>query len=128
MFQKLKFLINQPKHAIKALEINKSQEMKLKLTKLQNETYCKNNKQLICLVEQACGFGCQLQWFIVCSIRAYYSNRSLIFKDNDFSYDVHSSPYKKLYNSNVNRLSNSINIMKGCSEDPDSFQLGLIEV
>jgi len=73
----------------------------LNLNKLQNPASCNDTKKLVCYVDQTCGFTCQIHFMLVCFIRGYYANRTIIFQDLD---PMNPSNTIKL-NPNTNRFS-----------------------
>ncbi len=81
--EKIKYVLikKYPDHE-KQLELI-SKNLSSKLNHLQNPQNCNHTKKLVCVVEQTCGFACQLHFLLVCFIRGYYSNRTVIFKDLD---------------------------------------------
>ena len=87
-----------------------SRNLFLKLNHLQNPSNCNDTKKLVCVVEQTCGFGCQLHFLLVCFIRGYYSNRTVIFKDLDpktFRIQENANVNMSIpIDSNTNRFSN----------------------
>ena len=46
---------------------------------------CSDAKKLVCLIEQNCGYLCQLYSVNVCYIAASYQNRTVILKYLDYS-------------------------------------------
>lgn len=47
---------------------------------LQNPNNCTNSKKILCNINKACGFGCQIHHLILCFITAYSTNRVLILE------------------------------------------------
>lgn len=84
----------------------KSNEIKLKINRLKNERNCNHTRSLICVVQQSCGYLCQLHFLTVCFIQAYYSDRTVIFKDLDPKTTVRHSSHIK-FGPHINRFEQS---------------------
>jgi glycoprotein 6-alpha-L-fucosyltransferase len=54
---------------------------------MQNPNDCSNARTLICDLNKACGFGCQMHHVMYCFIEAYFQNRTMILESNDWRYD-----------------------------------------
>lgn len=62
----------------------KSIEIKTKVMSLQFVQDCSDVKKLVCLIEQNCGYLCQLYSVNVCYIAASYQNRTVTLKYLDY--------------------------------------------
>lgn len=92
----------------------KSNEIFKKIKNLNNN--CNNVGSLICHVNQYCGYLCQLHFYIICHIQAYYTNRSVIFRDLDPKVDRDIGSHIKLI-PDINRFKDSFSLHETCSFD-----------
>ena len=63
-----------------------SNEVRQRLHKLQNPDDCKKARRLVCTLNKACGYGCQVHHVIYCMIMAYSSNRTMVINSRGWSY------------------------------------------
>ena len=54
---------------------------------LQNPTDCENAKKLVCNLNKACGYGCQLHHLTYCFMVAFGTQRTLIIESNGWRYN-----------------------------------------
>lgn len=91
----------------------KSNEIKQNINRLKNVKDCDQARKLICVVKQSCGYLCQLHFLTVCFIQAYYTNRTVIFKDLDPKTTYkHDSLIK--FSTNINRFEQSYEAFSHC--------------
>ncbi|XP_065052140.1 alpha-(1,6)-fucosyltransferase-like isoform X3 [Rhopilema esculentum] len=63
-----------------------SNEVRQRLNKLQNPDDCKKARRLVCTLNKACGYGCQVHHIIYCMIMAYSSNRTMVINSRGWRY------------------------------------------
>ena len=63
-----------------------SNEVRQRLHKLQNPDDCKKARRLVCTLNKACGYGCQVHHVIYCMIMAYSSNRTMVINSRGWRY------------------------------------------
>lgn len=64
-----------------------SAKIKQKFHKLQNPVDCLSARKLICDLNKACGYGCQIHHLMYCFIIAYFTDRTLILESNNWKYN-----------------------------------------
>lgn len=74
-------------------EWRKEQSISL-ASKVQNEFYelqnpkdCHASKKLVCSLNKACGFGCQMHHVMYCFITAYFTKRTMILDSKSWRYN-----------------------------------------
>jgi glycoprotein 6-alpha-L-fucosyltransferase len=71
--------------------LKRSKEIGAKVQKhfhdLQNPKDCSNARTLICDLNKACGFGCQMHHAMYCFIESFFQNRTMILESHDWRYD-----------------------------------------
>ena len=55
---------------------------------LQNPSNCLETKKIVCDMNKACGYGCQMHHAMYCFITAYFTNRTMILESNSWRYNV----------------------------------------
>lgn len=68
---------------------NLSRKIQEKFKELQNPPDCKKAKKLVCDLNKACGYGCQIHHVMYCFIVAYFSDRTMILHSNNWRYNSH---------------------------------------
>ena len=68
------------------MERELSREVQSRFRKLQNPKDCKKSRRLVCTLNKACGFGCQIHHVIYCLIMAYRSNRTMVMNSRGWRY------------------------------------------
>ena len=74
-------------------EWRQSESMKLgievqeKFKRLQNPSNCEASKKIICDLNKACGFGCQIHHIMYCFIVSFFTNRVMILESNGWRYN-----------------------------------------
>ena len=58
-----------------------------RLQSLQNPTDCSKAKRLVCDLNKACGYGCQIHHAVYCFIVAYGSERMLVLNSEGWKYN-----------------------------------------
>ena len=54
---------------------------------LQNPKDCENTKKVICDLNKACGFGCQVHHVMYCFITSFFTNRVMILESKNWRYN-----------------------------------------
>ena len=57
------------------------------LDRLQNPPDCTKARKLVCNLEKACGFGCQMHHLSFCFTAAYHTNRTLVIVSHKWKYN-----------------------------------------
>lgn len=57
------------------------------LKKLQNPSDCKQARKVVCDLNKACGFGCQMHHVMYCFISSFFLNRTLILESSGWRYN-----------------------------------------
>eukprot|EP00794_Sanderia_malayensis_P017813 gene17813-19591_t len=61
-------------------------EVQARMRRLQNPADCKSARRLVCSLNKACGYGCQIHHIIYCMIVAYASNRTMVVNSLGWRY------------------------------------------
>jgi glycoprotein 6-alpha-L-fucosyltransferase len=67
----------------KELEI----KVKKRFDELQNPNNCDQAKKILCDLNKACGFGCQVHHVMYCFITAFFTNRLMVLESNNWRYN-----------------------------------------
>lgn len=67
---------------------NLSKKIQEKFKKLQNPANCKTAKKLVCDLNKACGYGCQIHHVMFCFIVSYFSDRTMILNSDGWRYNT----------------------------------------
>jgi glycoprotein 6-alpha-L-fucosyltransferase len=54
---------------------------------LQNPKNCDDQRKIICDLNKACGFGCQVHHVMFCFITSYFNNRTMILESGNWRYN-----------------------------------------
>ena len=79
----------------------RSSQIQSKLEGLQYPQNCNKARKVVAKVMGECGFGCQLHYLAYCQMKAFYANRTLIYKTLP-SIRTGFENFKAILNSNTN--------------------------
>jgi glycoprotein 6-alpha-L-fucosyltransferase len=54
---------------------------------MQNPADCSRAKKIVCSLNKACGFGCQMHHVMYCFITAYFTKRTMILESDNWRYN-----------------------------------------
>jgi glycoprotein 6-alpha-L-fucosyltransferase len=57
------------------------------ILRLQNPSDCDKAKKIVCDLNKACGFGCQMHHVMYCFITSFFLNRTLILESSGWRYN-----------------------------------------
>ncbi len=58
-----------------------------RFNQLQNPADCDASKKILCDLNKACGYGCQIHHVMYCFITAYFTNRTMILQSSSWRYN-----------------------------------------
>ena len=58
-----------------------------RISRLQNPTHCSEAKKILCDLNKACGFGCQMHHVMYCFITSFFLNRTMILESSGWRYN-----------------------------------------
>jgi glycoprotein 6-alpha-L-fucosyltransferase len=61
--------------------------VKKRFDELQNPSNCEQTKKILCDLNKACGFGCQVHHVMYCFITAFFTNRMMILESDNWRYN-----------------------------------------
>lgn len=64
-----------------------TKKVQSKIEKLQNPSDCAKAKKIICDLNKACGFGCQMHHVLYCFITSYSTERTLVIESSHWRYN-----------------------------------------
>jgi glycoprotein 6-alpha-L-fucosyltransferase len=62
-------------------------KVRQRIHEMQNPSQCSKARKILCDLNKACGFGCQMHHVMYCFITAYFTNRTLILESNGWRYN-----------------------------------------
>lgn len=66
---------------------NLASKVQKKFYELQNPSSCKESKKIICDLNKACGFGCQMHHVMYCFITSFFMQRTMILESQQWRYN-----------------------------------------
>lgn len=101
-----------------------------KFTKLQNPTDCKNSKKIVCDLNKACGFGCQMHHVMYCFITSYFTGRTMILESNQWRYnpDGYEAYFKPVSDTCKTSNEKTVNWNDANTENIKSIRMPIIDV
>lgn len=64
-----------------------TKKVQTKIEKLQNPRDCATAKKIICDLNKACGFGCQMHHVLYCFVTSYATERTLVIESAHWRYN-----------------------------------------
>ena len=71
----------------KQASLDLSEKVQKRFHELQNPSNCESAPKILCDMNKACGFGCQVHHVMYCFITAYFNNRTMILDSNNWRYN-----------------------------------------